>query len=106
MSKALTRLRKIERQAFKDWWKSARELAELYQSAMTADKNRVDEACTIATFAAVRAQQQWDRWQTLVGTITDLQSEIEAAKVRIENGRSAAGGTPPILSNVEQRKIG
>jgi len=75
MSKAIARLRKIERQSFRDWWKSARELAELYNAAITADARDREERCSVATFAAIRAQQQWDRWQTLVATLDELEQE-------------------------------
>jgi hypothetical protein len=82
MSKAVAKLRKIERQSFRDWWKSARELAELYNAAITADARDRDERCSMATFAAVRTQQQWDRWQTLNGSLEELEDERDRATRR------------------------
>lgn len=83
MSKALNRIRKIERQAFRLWNKSARELVELYNTAITADASDRDEKHSLATFAAVRCQQDWERWQTLVGAIQDLEAEIHATNGRV-----------------------
>jgi hypothetical protein len=75
MSKPLQRLRKLELAAFRDWNRSARECVELRNAAIAADLKDAAEKHTLFTFACMRTQQAWDRWQSLATTVEELEEE-------------------------------
>lgn len=75
MLKPLQRLRKLELAAFREWYRSARECVELRNATIAADLKDVAEKQSLFTFACVRNQQQWDRWQSLAKTVEELEEE-------------------------------